>query len=240
MAGRDLVSGRGLAAGPSPVRGAASPQASASGISVQANATASQPLAAMRSMVPTHSCRARSVHTPLTSSLTIIRPATRGHPHGESRRLSRGRPAHADRPCLTWCAGCCRARAPRAPIGGCLLGDHLRDVQAAPDWGPAAQAHLYLWVLEQNSDARAFYAARGGACVERDVPPPGGDPGRLNGKPMCLRYTWPDGSKMLWSSLRAGLPLRSPPLTDRGVQPEVRAAASIGRQLAGQPGRPRR
>lgn len=52
---------------------------------------------------------------------------------------------------------------------------------------------LYLWVLEQNSDARAFYAARGGTCVERAAtPPPGGDPARLNGKPMGLRYAWRD------------------------------------------------
>src|SRR6188472_2566946 len=27
---------------------------------------------------------------------------------------------------------------------------------------------LYLWVLEQNVDARAFYEARGGSCVGRD------------------------------------------------------------------------
>ena len=36
---------------------------------------------------------------------------------------------------------------------------------------------LYLWVLEQNVDARAFYEARGGRCVERaPVPPPGASP----------------------------------------------------------------
>jgi hypothetical protein len=53
-------------------------------------------------------------------------------------------------------------------------------------------------VLEQNSDARAFYVARGGTCVERaDVPPPGGDLARLNSQPIGLRYVWPDGSKML-------------------------------------------
>ncbi len=52
---------------------------------------------------------------------------------------------------------------------------------------------LYLWVLEQNSDARAFYEARGGKCVERAlVPPPGGIAGRLNGAPFGLRYAWPD------------------------------------------------
>ena len=68
--------------------------------------------------------------------------------------------------------------------------------QAVLDRSPSSG--LYLWVLEQNSDARAFYAARGGNCVERgDVPPPGGDPVRLNGKPMCLRYAWRDVSKLL-------------------------------------------
>ncbi len=68
--------------------------------------------------------------------------------------------------------------------------------QAVLDWSPASG--LYLWVLEQNSDARAFYAARGGACVERgEVPPPGGDAARLNGTPMGLRYAWRDPSKLL-------------------------------------------
>lgn len=71
-----------------------------------------------------------------------------------------------------------------------LTGQAVLD--AAPSSG------LYLWVLEQNSDARAFYAARGGACVERDeVPPPGGDAARLNGKPMGLRYAWRDPSQLL-------------------------------------------
>ncbi len=52
---------------------------------------------------------------------------------------------------------------------------------------------LYLWVLEQNADAQAFYAARGGTCVERaPVPPPGGIAGRLNGSPVGLRYAWSD------------------------------------------------
>jgi GNAT superfamily N-acetyltransferase len=64
--------------------------------------------------------------------------------------------------------------------------------QAVRDW--SASSGLYLWVLEQNSDARAFYAAQGGVCVERgDVPPPGGDPARLNGRPIGLRYAWPGG-----------------------------------------------
>lgn len=68
--------------------------------------------------------------------------------------------------------------------------------QAVLDASPSSG--LYLWVLEPNSDARAFYAARGGACAERgEVPPPGGDASRLNGQPMGLRYAWRDPSKLL-------------------------------------------
>jgi ribosomal protein S18 acetylase RimI-like enzyme len=52
---------------------------------------------------------------------------------------------------------------------------------------------LYLWVLEQNVDARAFYESRGGRCVERvPVPAPGGVASRLTGSPVGLRYVWPD------------------------------------------------
>ncbi len=57
---------------------------------------------------------------------------------------------------------------------------------------------LYLWVLEQNSDARAFYEARGGRCVERAlVPAPGGMKNRLKGTPFGLRYAWSDPGVLL-------------------------------------------
>lgn len=78
------------------------------------------------------------------------------------------------------------------------LGTRLLSLtaQAVLDWSSASG--LYLWVLEQNSDARAFYTARGGASVERlQVPPPSGDPARLNGKPITLIYTWRDPSRLL-------------------------------------------
>jgi GNAT superfamily N-acetyltransferase len=70
--------------------------------------------------------------------------------------------------------------------------------QAVADYASRASSPgLYLWVLEQNAAARAFYAARGGACAQRDdVQPPGGDPRRLNGKPARLRYAWPDPAKL--------------------------------------------
>jgi GNAT superfamily N-acetyltransferase len=52
---------------------------------------------------------------------------------------------------------------------------------------------MHLWVLEQNADAQAFYAARGGRCVGRAlVQPPGGIVSRLNGTPFGLRYAWTD------------------------------------------------
>lgn len=57
---------------------------------------------------------------------------------------------------------------------------------------------LYLWVLEQNLDARAFYEARGGRYVERvPVPAPAGMSSRLKGSPFGLRYAWPDPAVLL-------------------------------------------
>jgi GNAT superfamily N-acetyltransferase len=80
----------------------------------------------------------------------------------------------------------------RQGIGGRLLA---LTGQAVTGWSPASG--LYLWVLEQNDPARAFYDAKGGACVERrDAPPPGGDPANLNGSPACLRYAWRDPSAL--------------------------------------------
>jgi GNAT superfamily N-acetyltransferase len=51
---------------------------------------------------------------------------------------------------------------------------------------------LYLWVLESNRAARAFYESRGARCADREVSePPGG--GRIVG----LRYVWRDPSTLL-------------------------------------------
>lgn len=78
-------------------------------------------------------------------------------------------------------------------VGTRLMGLTARAVH---DWSPSSG--LYLWVLEQNVAAQAFYAARGGECVERGaVPPPVGDPSHLNGRPACLRYVWRDTSALL-------------------------------------------
>ena len=62
---------------------------------------------------------------------------------------------------------------------------------------------LYLWVLEQNRDAQAFYEACGGSCVERaPVPPPSGIASRLTGSPMGLRYVWSQPGELLGQGSR--------------------------------------
>jgi ribosomal protein S18 acetylase RimI-like enzyme len=76
----------------------------------------------------------------------------------------------------------------RRGIGAGLMVRVARAVvQARPG------SRLYLWVLEQNQPAQAFYESLRGQCVERKlVPPPGGDPTRLTGTPTGLRYVWSD------------------------------------------------
>lgn len=52
---------------------------------------------------------------------------------------------------------------------------------------------LYLWVLEQNTAAQAFYHSQGGRRVERELagPFPGG------GHAFSFRYAWPDTSGLI-------------------------------------------
>jgi GNAT superfamily N-acetyltransferase len=52
---------------------------------------------------------------------------------------------------------------------------------------------LYLWVLDQNEPAQAFYTARGGVLVESELrgPFPGG------GQAIGHRYAWSDPSRLV-------------------------------------------
>ena len=85
------------------------------------------------------------------------------------------------------------------------IGTRLMTHAARAVLDQASTDAMYLWVLEQNTPAQHFYRAAGAACVERaPVPPPGGDPTRLNGDPECLRMSWPDVSRLLEST--AALP----------------------------------
>jgi ribosomal protein S18 acetylase RimI-like enzyme len=56
---------------------------------------------------------------------------------------------------------------------------------------------LYLWVLQQNTSAQAFYSAMGGVAVEEKLggPFPGG------GRAPVFRYAWPDPSVLRPESL---------------------------------------
>jgi ribosomal protein S18 acetylase RimI-like enzyme len=74
----------------------------------------------------------------------------------------------------------------RTGIGTQLLSRAARAVDER-----ATGDAMYLWVLRQNTAAQGFYRALGGTCVETaPVPPPGGDPARLNGTPLGLRMAW--------------------------------------------------
>jgi ribosomal protein S18 acetylase RimI-like enzyme len=74
----------------------------------------------------------------------------------------------------------------RRGIGSRLLALTAQAVTERPE-----KTGLYLWVLEQNVDAQAFYETRGGRCVGRgDASPPGGIATRLTGSPATLRYAW--------------------------------------------------
>ena len=78
------------------------------------------------------------------------------------------------------------------------IGTRLMALTARAVLDSSPGSGLYLWVLEQNAGARAFYTARGGRCVETaEVSPPGGDPTRLNGRPRSQRLVWPDPSRLL-------------------------------------------
>ncbi|MDG4792994.1 GNAT family N-acetyltransferase [Micromonospora sp. WMMD1082] len=79
----------------------------------------------------------------------------------------------------------------RIGIGTTLLAHAARAVVA-----DATASGMHLWVLEQNSAAQHFYRACGARHVETaTVPPPGGDPARLNGAPRCFRMAWPDATE---------------------------------------------
>ena len=69
----------------------------------------------------------------------------------------------------------------------------------------AADPAVYLWVQEQNVAAQQFYQARNGSLVERAlIPPPGGEPSRLNGAPHMLRCAWPDAAMLTRTGSRTG------------------------------------
>jgi GNAT superfamily N-acetyltransferase len=78
------------------------------------------------------------------------------------------------------------------------VGTRLLELTGRAVLDAAPSSGLYLWVLEQNAAARAFYEACGGRCVERRASgAPGGDVSKLNGEPFNLRMAWPDPARLL-------------------------------------------
>jgi ribosomal protein S18 acetylase RimI-like enzyme len=76
---------------------------------------------------------------------------------------------------------------------GSGIGTGLMAETAAAVLHARPQSGLYLKVLEQNTAAQAFYDARGGRCVGRELagPFPGG------GRAFALLYAWPDPSTLI-------------------------------------------
>jgi GNAT superfamily N-acetyltransferase len=78
------------------------------------------------------------------------------------------------------------------------VGRRLMAETAAAVLEQTPSARVYLWVLEQNKSAQAFYLALGATYVGRGLArPPGDDPARLSGAPVKLRYAWADPSVLL-------------------------------------------
>lgn len=75
---------------------------------------------------------------------------------------------------------------------GKAIGTRLMALSARRVVDHAPSTGLYLWVLEQNASARAFYDARGGTCAGREESQvPGGS------VVIGLRYVWPDLSVLV-------------------------------------------
>jgi ribosomal protein S18 acetylase RimI-like enzyme len=72
------------------------------------------------------------------------------------------------------------------------VGARLMTATARAVLNRSTTSGLYMWVLEQNTAAQAFYEAKGGIRVERQLtgPLPGG------GQAYSFRYAWPDLSTL--------------------------------------------
>ena len=78
-------------------------------------------------------------------------------------------------------------------LKGSGIGTDLLSEAACAVLATRPQSGVFLWVLEQNKAAQAFYEARGGERGDRRLggPFPGG------GRAHTLRYVWPDPSVLV-------------------------------------------
>lgn len=71
------------------------------------------------------------------------------------------------------------------------IGRELMTRAATESLPKATSRRIYLWVLEQNHNAQAFYKAVGGEYAGREEHTAQG-----GGTIIGLRYAWPDGGKL--------------------------------------------
>jgi len=82
----------------------------------------------------------------------------------------------------------------RHDLKGYGIGSQLMAETARAVLDRTPSSGLYLWVLEQNEAAQAFYEARAGTCAGREASEtPGG------AAVVGLRYVWPDPSVLIGS-----------------------------------------
>jgi ribosomal protein S18 acetylase RimI-like enzyme len=92
----------------------------------------------------------------------------------------------------------------RNGLRGTGIGTRLLTAAARTVVAKSSTRSMYLWVLEQNLSAQAFYRARGGAQVERVVCRPPNIP--VAGNPYKLRVSWTDVTALTGSPGQATRP----------------------------------
>jgi GNAT superfamily N-acetyltransferase len=81
------------------------------------------------------------------------------------------------------------------------VGSRLLDLVARQVIERRPGSGIYLWVLELNESATAFYLARGGTLRDSELSsPPGNDPRNLHGSPRRIRVAWKDPRSLFISS----------------------------------------
>jgi len=105
-------------------------------------------------------------------------------------------------------------RMKRRGIGSLLLAACAGSVI---DHAPTGR--LYLWVLEQNTNAQAFYNERGGQCVERQCQEP------LPG--FRLRYAWNNPVQLLEGSDTTQQESNRDPLEPAAASPTLRSSVAV-------------
>ena len=78
------------------------------------------------------------------------------------------------------------------------IGSLLLDRVATITMERRPSSGIFLWVLEPNEAAQAFYVSRSGVLGDREMTtPPQGDPRNLAGSVRKIRVAWPDPASLI-------------------------------------------